>query len=109
MKLFAYYWSDPDQHGSARPAGSLLENFYSNKNYFVTKLPEAWQLAIGAGRDSGGKWVDVRRDFAADLSRAFPGLSIEDWEVVAITIQTDSNDTRSASEVYFREMSHLAR
>ncbi len=107
IKLFGYYWSDPNENGQSAAAGTLIENYYSKKNYVVATLPEARQIAFGGGKDSDGKWLDVRRNFAADVGSAFPKLNLNDWEVVAITFQTDSNDTKSSSQVRFRDLNHL--
>jgi len=99
VKVFGYHWDE----NAGNPAGTLFENYYSNKNFLVAVLPEAWQISIGNGA-ALGQWVDFRRNLLEDLRRAFPQDPAEDWEVVGITIQTDSNDTKTRSEAYFREM-----
>jgi hypothetical protein len=41
----------------------------------------------------------VERDLAADLRRAYRGIPPEALEVVAITVQTDSDDSRGGTAV----------
>jgi hypothetical protein len=104
-KILGYYWGEKDQRGKSPKAGSLVENYYSNKNFVVAVLPEAWQYVIASGEESIGKWLDFKADLSSDFSRAFPKENVADWEIVSITIQTDSNDTRQQSEAYFKEVS----
>ena len=41
----------------------------------------------------------MERDLAADLRRAYPDIPTEALEVVAITVQTDSDDSRGGTAV----------
>ncbi|MBO9667482.1 MAG: alkaline phosphatase family protein [Bdellovibrio sp.] len=100
--LFGYYWGGPVP-GETRKAGTIYENWYSNKNIVVATLPYAKQLLLN-DQDMLGKVQDYQRNLAVDLKRAFPEKNIDDLEIVAITIQHDSNDTASSSEAYFRSL-----
>jgi hypothetical protein len=101
--LFGYYWGEPAK-GETRNPGQIFENWYSNKNVVVATLPEAKQLLLNSP-DMLGQDQNYNRDFADDLARAFPNISIKDMEIIAITLQSDSNDTHDSSEAYFKEFS----
>ena len=103
-KIFGYYWADPNAAGKMPAPGTLFENDYSNKNFVITVLPEAWQIALEGGQGSLGKWFNFNRNLADDLHKAFPNDNIDDLEVVGITIQTDSNDMHGESEAYFKQL-----
>lgn len=98
--LFGYYWGGtvPNEN---RPAGAIYENWYSNKNIVVATLPEAKQLLLNS-QDMLGKAQVFQRNLAEDLKKAFPNRDVSQMEIVAITIQHDSNDTESSSETYFK-------
>jgi hypothetical protein len=98
--LFGYYWGDPVA-GENRKAGDIYENWYSNKNIVVATLPEAKQLLLN-NQDMLGKPQVFERNLAEDLKRAFPNKSVEEMDIVGITIQHDSNDTQDSSEAYFK-------
>jgi len=98
--LFGYYWGDPAP-GENRQAGTIYENWYSNKNVVVATLPEAKELLLN-NQDMLGKVEVYDRNLAEDLKRAFPDKRVEDMDIVAITIQHDSNDTQDSSEAYFK-------
>lgn len=102
IKIFGYYWDEDNDN--PHPAGKLFENYYSNKNFVIATLPEAWQVSLEGGAQAKNKWFRFQRNLLDDIRRAFPRDNPEDFEVVGITIQTDSNDTKSSSEAYFREM-----
>lgn len=101
--LFGYYWGSPVP-GEVRPAGTIYENWYSNKNVVIVTLPEAKQLLLN-NPDMLGKAQDYKRNLVEDLRRAFPNRRVEDMEIVAITLQHDSNDTGTSSEAYFKSLS----
>ncbi|UOF02826.1 DUF3047 domain-containing protein [Bdellovibrio reynosensis] len=101
--LFGYYWGDEAQ-GEIRKAGDIFENHYSNKNIVVATLPLAKQLLLN-NQDMLGKAQDYKRNLAADLKKAFPDKNVEDLDIVAITIQHDSNDAEDSSEAYFKSLS----
>jgi hypothetical protein len=100
--LFGYYWGGPVP-GENRQAGTIYENWYSNKNVVVTTLPESKELLLN-NQDMLGKAQIFQRNLAQDLKRAFPDKRLEDLDIVAITIQHDSNDTSSSSEAYFKAL-----
>ncbi|WP_413567981.1 alkaline phosphatase family protein [Bdellovibrio sp. HCB117] len=101
--LFGYYWGD-EVSGETRQAGQIFENWYSNKNIVVATLPEAKQLLLN-NQDMLGKAQNYQRNLAEDLAKAFPGVSVDDMEIAAITIQHDSNDAKDSSEAYFKGLS----
>jgi hypothetical protein len=104
VRVFGYYWTDPDANGKMPKPGDLIQNYYSNKNFVIATLPEAWQIALSGGKANEGSWKEFSRNLADDLKRAFPKLDVSQTEVIAITIQTDSNDTGGRSEALFREL-----
>lgn len=108
VRLFGYYWADANVRGEVVPLGALTEASSSRKRILVVTLPEAWHVAIGGPADTN-RWIEPVRDLAADIQRAYPQERIEDLQVVAITIQTDSDDTRSESEVYLKSLTILPR
>jgi len=101
--LFGYYYAGPVAN-ETRPQGAIFENWYSNKNVVVATLPEAKQLLLNAP-DSLGKAQVYSRNLLEDLRKAFPDRRVEDMEIVAMTIQHDSNDTKTSSEAYFKNLS----
>lgn len=101
--LFGYYWGDPVS-GENRRAGTIYENWYSNKNVVVATLPEAKQLLLNE-QSMLGKAQTYERNLARDLKQAFPEKNLEDMEIVAITIQHDSNDAEDSSEAFFKLLS----
>ena len=45
----------------------------------------------------------------ADLRRAYPGVPAESFEVVGITIQSDSDESRGKTEVYLDQIRFTPR
>lgn len=103
--LFGYYWGDPVA-GEDRKAGALYENSWSNKNVVVATLPEAYQILLN-NQDQLGKAQLFERNLAQDLAKAFPGRDVNDMEIIAITIQHDSNDAKDSSEAYFKSLKFM--
>lgn len=103
--LFGYYWGDPVA-GEDRKAGALYENSWSNKNVVVATLPEAFQILLN-NQDQLGKAQLFERNLAQDLAKAFPGRNVNDMEIIAITIQHDSNDAKDSSEAYFKSLKFM--
>ncbi|WP_374029342.1 alkaline phosphatase family protein [Bdellovibrio bacteriovorus] len=100
--LFGYYYAGAVP-GENRKAGDIFENWYSNKNVVVATLPEAKQLLLN-NPDQLGKAQLYQRNLAEDLKKAFPDKNVADMDIVAITIQHDSNDTESQSETFFKSL-----
>lgn len=105
--LFGYYWGEPVA-GENRKPGDIFEDWYSNKNVVVATLPEAKMLLLNTP-DMLGKPQTYQRDLVADFKRAFPDRKIEDMEIVALTIQHDSNDAKDSSEAYFKSLQFLPK
>jgi hypothetical protein len=102
VRIFGYYWDEDSEN--PHPAGELFENYFSNKNFVIATLPEAWQISLEGGSKAKGRWFHFQRNLLEDIRRAYPRENPEDFEVVGITIQSDSNDTKSSSEAFFKEM-----
>lgn len=100
--LFGYYWGDA-VNGENRIPGTIFENWYSNKNIVVATLPEAKQLLLN-DQSMLGTAQQFRRNLLEDIRKAFPGRNADDMEVVAITIQHDSNDSEDSSEAFFKHL-----
>lgn len=107
-KLFGYTWTALDRDG-VRPAdNSLVEAVSSRRSLVVTTLPEAWLITIGAdGR--GDAWQTITRDLSADLARAFPGVPPTAFEVVGVTIQSDSDESKGKTEVFLDDIAFRPR
>jgi hypothetical protein len=97
-RLFGYTWSAPDRDGVEPPDGALIEAVSSKRNLVVTTLPEAWLVNIGGTR-ADGAWQRITRDLAADVKRAFPDVPVSAHQVVGITVQSDSDESRGTSRV----------
>ena len=101
--LFGYMWAAPDAEGRVPTADSLVEASASRRRIGFSTLPEAWLVYIG-GPALEGRWVDLSRDLARDIVRAYPGVPLADLRVVAITIQTDSDESRGDTEVLLERL-----
>lgn len=101
--LFGYVWSASDSRGQIPPAGTLMEGRTSRRNVVVSTLPEAWLVALG-GPGADGAWHTAERDLAQDLRRAYPQIPSGALQVIGITIQADSDESRSASEAYLESV-----
>lgn len=104
--LFGYYWAE-ETNGKI-PAGTMLENYYSKANYTVVTLPPAYQVALNNGNDKLGQPVNYDRDLRGDLQNMLGAMkepvNVDNLEVIAITIQMDSNDTGTASEALMKTL-----
>lgn len=107
--LFGYYWADPNEKGWMPALGSVVENTYSRKNFWVITLPPTYQIPLGGGSLHKGEWQTYERHLVQDLAQAFPDRKIEDFEILSITLQTDSNDSESSSECDLAGFSFLAQ
>jgi hypothetical protein len=101
--MFGYWWPGRDASGHFAPADSLVEALSSRRNLVFSTLPEAWLITVGA-QNQVGKWQTLQRNLAADIHRAFPGVPASAFKVVGITLQSDSDETRGSTEVYFESM-----
>lgn len=100
--LFGYYWGG-EVPGENRKAGDIFVNWYSDKNIVIATLPTAKQLLLN-NQNMLGKAQNFERNLALDLQKAFPDRNVNDLEIVAITLQHDSNDTGTQSEAYFKSL-----
>jgi hypothetical protein len=101
--MFGYWWPGRDASGHFARSDSLVEALSSRRNLVFSTLPEAWLITIGA-QNQVGKWQDVKRNLASDIHRAFPGIPASAFKVVGITLQSDSDESHGATEVYFESM-----
>ncbi|MEQ1693313.1 MAG: hypothetical protein ABMA00_18625, partial [Gemmatimonas sp.] len=105
-RLFGYTWNALNKDGERFIDGAFLEAVSSRRSLVVTTLPEAWLVAIGA---TGDAWQDIVRDLAGDLRKAFPAVPVDAFEVVGITIQSDSDESKGTTEVYLDEVAFRPR
>lgn len=101
--LFGYTWAGRDANGTVPATDSLVEAGASRRRIAFSVLPEAWLINIG-GPSVEGIWTDIRRDFAADVRRAYPSIPLESLRVIAITVQSDSDDSRGETDVLLERL-----
>lgn len=92
--LFGYSWDAPGADGRPHGINSLVEAASSRRSIVIRTLPEAWLTIIG-GDDA--TWITIERNLTQDIERAYPALALKNIEVVAITIQSDSDASRGRS------------
>ena len=100
--LFGYTWNGRDARGVTPPDGALIEAYASKRNVVVKTLPEAWLVTIGTR--AGTTWQTIEKDIARDLQRAYPQIPLEALQVIGVSIQSDSDATSSASEVFLESL-----
>jgi hypothetical protein len=93
--LFGYTWNAVDTAGRLIPDGAFVEALSSKRSLVVKTLPEAWLVAIGDMKSTN--WQRFQRDLAADLARAYPSIPASALEVIAVTIQSDSDESNGRS------------
>lgn len=106
--LFGYTWAGADADGNVPASDSLVEAGASRRRIAFSVLPEAWLVNIG-GPTADGTWTEITRDFAADVRRAYPGIPLESLRVIAITVQSDSDDSKSETDVLLDRLAMTAR
>lgn len=106
--LFGYTWAGRDATGATPAAGSLVEGGASRRRIGFSVLPEARLITIG-GPDAEGRWVSVERDFASDVQRAYPSIPLSALRVIAITVQSDSDDSRGETDVLLERLAMTPR
>jgi hypothetical protein len=103
VMMFGYAWAGVNSKGVAPAPGTFQEARLSRRNLIVTTLPESWLVAIG-GPESLGEWTTVERDLAQDIQRAYPAVPLEAMQVIGITLQTDSDESSSATSVFLESI-----
>ncbi|MES2527885.1 MAG: hypothetical protein V4598_12405 [Bdellovibrionota bacterium] len=103
MMTIGYYFGDQIA-GKNLELNQIYLNYYSEKDFVVAKLPPARQKLIGIGKDMMGKPLITRHNLLEDIRASYPDVDPMKAEIVAITIQHDSNDTRGKSEALFRKL-----
>jgi hypothetical protein len=58
-------------------------------------------IVVASGTRGLGQWVTVRRDLLEDYRRAF---GEDPWDVVAIGVMTDSDNTRGSARAYYGDI-----
>lgn len=101
LRILGYYWGDAIA-GIQLEEGKAYENYYSERNYLVVKMPTTYQILLKYGAANLGKTFLFQRNLIQDLKQAYPGLNPRDTEIIAITLQQDSNDTHGDSEAFFQ-------
>ena len=99
--IFGYYFGDKIP-GKDLKDGEIYENYYSKKNFIIAVLPEAKQILLSHGPENLNKPHLFNRNIYNDLKRAFPKLDTDHLEIVGITFQHDSNDSKDDSEAFFK-------
>lgn len=102
-RLFGYTWTAVDRDNVRSPDGDLREAVSSKRSVVVKTLPEAWLVTVGDAT-VGHEWQSITRDLASDLRRAYPTVPVDAFEVVGITIQSDSDESRGRSTVLLDEI-----
>jgi hypothetical protein len=74
------------------PRETLLRNAHTGR---------VRMIVVGSGTQRLGEWVTVRRNLLEDYRRAF---GEEPWDVVAIGVMTDSDNTRSRARAYYGDI-----
>jgi hypothetical protein len=98
-RLFGYTWNAPNSKRQLPPVDTLLEAHSSRRSLMVTSLPEAWLITIG-DPSAERAWQSIERDLAADLARTWPSVPTSAWEIVGITVQSDSDASRGRTLVH---------
>jgi hypothetical protein len=104
MRTIGYYFGD-EVPGRTQELNKIYLNYYSEKDFIVAKLPSAKQKLIGIGKSMLGVPLMTSHNLMEDIRAAYPEVDPEKAEIVAITIQHDSNDTKGKSEALFRSLS----
>lgn len=103
IRTLGYYFGD-EVPGRNLKVNEIYENYYSKKNFIIATLPESKQKLIGLGNEMLGKPLLTSHNLLEDMKKAFPDIDPEQIEILGITIQHDSNDTKGSSEAIFRSM-----
>lgn len=103
MMTIGYYFGD-EIPGQSLQLNEIYKNYYSEKDFVVAKLPSAKQKLIGIGKDMMGRPLLTKHNLLEDIRNSYPEVDPMKAEIVAITIQHDSNDTKGKSEALFRAM-----
>jgi hypothetical protein len=90
-RVIGYAWD------TTAPAGSTFGS---------VKTPTVTYVIVRSGRRDLGRWITEHRDVAADYRRIY---GEEPESPGALTLSTDSNDTRSSSEAFIGPLAFLAR
>ncbi len=77
-------------------AGSLIDNAYSRRVRYLVLRTQA---------DGTGRWLDERRDVAADFRRAFGDESAELPPLAAVIVGGDADNTGARSRAYIAGLS----
>lgn len=104
LMTFGYYFGD-EIEGKKLELNQIYLNYYSEKDFLIAKLPPARQKLIGMGKDMLGRPLLSRHNLLEDIRVSYPEIDPLKAEIVAITIQHDSNDTRGKSDALFKKLS----
>lgn len=104
MMTIGYYFGD-EIPGKPLEINQIYKNYYSEKDFVVAKLPAAKQKLIGIGKNMLGRPLLSKHNLLEDIRNSYPEIDPMKAEIVSITIQHDSNDTKGKSEALFRALS----
>jgi Protein of unknown function (DUF3047) len=82
--------------GTVEAAGSVVDNAYSRRLRY---------LVLRGTKDGTGRWLDERRDVAADFRRAFGDESPELPPLAAVIVAGDADNTRARSRAFISGLS----
>lgn len=80
-----------------QPVGTLRPNAYTE----LTQM-----LVVNTGAAQAGRWVEVRRDLAADIARAFPTV---DARPSLLAVASDTDNTGERARALFADFHLVAR
>jgi hypothetical protein len=103
MMTIGYYFGD-EIPGKDLQLNGIYKNYYSEKDFVIAKLPAAKQKLIGLGKEMLGKVLSSQHNLLEDIRASYPEIDASKAEIVAITIQHDSNDTKGKSEAFFHSI-----
>jgi hypothetical protein len=84
-----YVWSN------SVPVGTVLDNPHTSR----VKM-----IVVESGAAGVGKWRSYKRNVLADYRRAF---GEEPWDVVAVGMMTDADNTGQSARAYYGDITFL--
>jgi hypothetical protein len=84
-----YVWSNQ------LPVGTVVQNPHTDR---------IRAIVVGSGEDGVGEWRDYRRNVLEDYRRVF---GEEPWDVVAVGVMTDTDNTRQKARCLYGDITFL--
>ena len=79
------------------PVGTVIPNPHTER---------VQMIVVASGAQQAGEWLEFRRDVLADYRRAF---GEEPWDIVAVGVMTDSDNTGKSARCHYGDISFLER